>query len=95
MFENWQKLVSTRKLFILFLRITLLHEIKQNEKHPYASKIYIFLRENQLIQQKQFREQYGLINLTKVEIVESHKLERKLDKEIIQLLHNSFTTLSR
>ena len=25
MFENWQKLVSTRKLFILFLRIILLH----------------------------------------------------------------------
>ena len=37
MFENWQKLVSTRKLFILFLRITLLHEIKQNEKHPFTS----------------------------------------------------------
>ena len=36
MFENWQKLVSTRRLFILFLRITLLHEIKQNEKHPYV-----------------------------------------------------------
>ena len=26
MFENWQKLVSTEKLFILFLRITLLHK---------------------------------------------------------------------
>ena len=55
MFENWQKLVSTRKLYVLFLRITLIHEIKQNEKHPYAYKmimlfsidlkmlIYIFL----------------------------------------------------
>ena len=39
MFENWQKLGSTRKLFILFLRITLLHEIKQNEKYPYAHSL--------------------------------------------------------
>ena len=52
------------------------------------------MKESQLIQQKQFREQFGLINLTKVETVESHKLEQKLDQEIIQL-HNSFTTLSR
>ena len=36
MFENWQKLVSTEKVFILFLRISILHEIKQNEKYPYA-----------------------------------------------------------
>ena len=42
MFENWQKLVSTRKLFILFLRTTLLHESKQNEKHPYAYKYTVF-----------------------------------------------------
>ena len=38
MFENWQKLVSTRKLFILFLRIIRLHEIKQNEKYPYCAR---------------------------------------------------------
>ena len=43
MFENQQNLVSTRKLFILFLRITLLHEIKQNEKHPYASNTQFFI----------------------------------------------------
>ena len=36
MFENWQKLVSTEKLFVLFLRISLIHEIKQKEKYPYA-----------------------------------------------------------
>ena len=36
MFENWQKLVSTEKIFILFLRISILLEIKQNEKYPYA-----------------------------------------------------------
>ena len=42
MVENWQKLVSTRTLFILFLRITLLHEIKQNEKHPYALTFLFF-----------------------------------------------------
>ena len=36
MFENWQKLVSTEKIIVLFLRISLLHEIKQNEKYPYA-----------------------------------------------------------
>ena len=38
MFENWQKLVSTEKLYVLFLRISLIHEIKQNEKYPYAYK---------------------------------------------------------
>ena len=37
MFENWQKPVSTEKLYVLFLRISLIHEIKQNEKYPYAS----------------------------------------------------------
>ena len=37
MFENWRKLVSTEKIIALFLRITILHEIKQNEKYPYAS----------------------------------------------------------
>ena len=36
MFENWQKLVSTEKLFVLFLRKSIIHEIKQNEKYPYA-----------------------------------------------------------
>ena len=36
MFENLQKLVSTEKISILFLRISILHEIKQNEKYPYA-----------------------------------------------------------
>ena len=36
MFGTWQNLVSTEKLFILFLRLTLLHEIKENEKYPYA-----------------------------------------------------------
>ena len=36
MFENWQKLVSTEKLFVLFLRISLKHEIKQNGEYPYA-----------------------------------------------------------
>ena len=36
MFENWRKLVSTEKLYVLFLRISLIHEIKQNEKYPYA-----------------------------------------------------------
>ena len=41
MFENWQKLDSTEKIFILFLRIFILHEIKQNEKYPYA-----YLEEN-------------------------------------------------
>ena len=41
MFENWQKLVSTRKLYVLFLRITLIHEIKQNEKHPYAELVIV------------------------------------------------------
>ena len=41
MFENWQKLVSTEKIFILFLRISILHEIKQNEKYPYASPFNI------------------------------------------------------
>ena len=32
----WQKVVSTEKIIVLFLRISLLHEIKQNEKYPYA-----------------------------------------------------------
>ena len=27
MFKNWQKLVSTEKIIVLFLRISLLHEI--------------------------------------------------------------------
>ena len=27
MFENWQKLVSTEKLYVLFLRISLIHEM--------------------------------------------------------------------
>ena len=36
MFENWQKLVSTEKLYVLFLRISLIHEIKQNEKYSYV-----------------------------------------------------------
>ena len=36
MFENWQKLVSTLKSFVLFLRIPKLHNVKQNEKYPYA-----------------------------------------------------------
>ena len=39
MFENWQKLVSTEKISILFLRKSILHEIKQNEKYPYAEYI--------------------------------------------------------
>ena len=42
MFENWWKLVSTEKIFILFLRISILHEIQQNEKYPYAN-IVVFL----------------------------------------------------
>ena len=29
MFENWQKLVSTEKLFVLFLRISLIHNLLQ------------------------------------------------------------------
>ena len=37
--KNWRKLVSTEKISILFLRIFILHEIKQNEKYPYAYKI--------------------------------------------------------
>ena len=41
MFENWQKLVSTEKLFVLFLRISLIHEIKQNEKYPYAYTTFV------------------------------------------------------
>ena len=32
MFENWQKFVSTEKIIVLFLRISLLHE-----KYPYAT----------------------------------------------------------
>ena len=39
MFENCQKLVSTEKLFALFLRISLMHEIKQNEKYQYALQL--------------------------------------------------------
>ena len=27
MFENWQKLVSTEKLYVLFLRISLIQEV--------------------------------------------------------------------
>ena len=29
MFENWQKLLSTEKLFVLFLRISLIHDFGQ------------------------------------------------------------------
>ena len=29
MFENWQKLLSTEKLFVLFLRISLIHDFEQ------------------------------------------------------------------
>ena len=36
MFENWQKLVSPLKNFVLFLRKSKLHDVKQNEKYPYA-----------------------------------------------------------
>ena len=42
MFENWQKLVSLLKNFVLFLRIPKLHDVKQNEKYPYAHKFTIF-----------------------------------------------------
>ena len=38
MFENWQKFVATEKISILFLRISKLHEIKQDEKYPYAEQ---------------------------------------------------------
>ena len=41
MFENWQKRVSTEKIIVLFLRISILHEIKQNEKYPYANYIIL------------------------------------------------------
>ena len=43
MFENWQKLVSTEKLYVLFLQISLIHEIKQNEKYPYAEKTSVMI----------------------------------------------------
>ena len=49
MFENWQKPVSTEKLYDLFLRISLIHEIKQNEKYPYA---YNFHKTNTTNQQE-------------------------------------------
>ena len=51
MFENWQKLVSTEKIFILFLRISLLHiqirltRLKQaNLKHK-KCKCTFFIQE--------------------------------------------------
>ena len=36
MFENWQKLVSLLKNFVLFLKKSKLQDVKQNEKYPYA-----------------------------------------------------------
>ena len=41
MFENWQKLVSMLKIFVLFLRESKLHDVKQNEKYPYAQLEHI------------------------------------------------------
>ena len=41
MFENWQKLVSLLKI-VLFLRESILHDVKQNEKYPYTT--YFFLQ---------------------------------------------------
>ena len=35
MFENWQKLVSTEKIFILFLRISILHVKTGFEKYKH------------------------------------------------------------
>ena len=42
MFENWWKLVSLLKNFVLSLRKSKLHDVKQNEKNPYALKIKMF-----------------------------------------------------
>ena len=36
MFDNWQKIVSLYKYLVLFLRKLNLHDVKQNEKYPYA-----------------------------------------------------------
>ena len=55
--------------------------------------IYV-LKENHLIQQDQIKEQYELLNLTRVEPAEKRKLLKKLDRELLQV-NSSFTTLSR
>ena len=57
------------------------------------SKIYV-LKENQLMQQEQIKEQYELINLTRVETAKNEKLFRKLDYDLLQL-NATFTALSR
>ena len=42
MFENWQKLVSLLKNCVQFLRKSKLHDVKQNEKYPYAVNIHFW-----------------------------------------------------
>ena len=46
------------------------------------------------MQQQQVKEQYELLNLTRVETAEYYELNKKLDQELLQL-NVSFTTLSR
>ena len=45
------------------------------------------------MQQEQIREQYQLLNLTRIEIDENGKLLRKLDQDLLQF-YASFTLLS-
>ena len=52
------------------------------------------LKENELLQQQQIKEQYELLNLTRVETAGNRKLLRKSDRELLQL-NTSFTTLYR
>ena len=51
------------------------------------------MKENQLRQQEQIREQYELLNLTRAETNENRKLLKKIG-ELLQL-NGSFTVLSR
>ena len=62
-----------------------LNNIKQN--------IHL-LKENQLMQPEQTREQYESMNLTRVETTKDRKLLKKLDRKSLQL-NASFTVLSR
>ena len=52
------------------------------------------LKEKQIMKEEQIKEQYELLNLTRVEAAKNWKLPRKLDWELLQL-NASFSAPSR
>ena len=53
MFENWQKLVSTEKISILFLRISILHSLTLHVHYRYRA---VYAYENMFVSDYQVQQ---------------------------------------